>query len=93
MTAFAQAVDASAGGAFLTASGAGLLVGASLRAGVDAATATIRETDGSGRILAVLSAPAANDPDHFTPAYPVVYVGNIHVTLTGTAPKCIVYQA
>ena len=45
---YAVAVDASAGGAFLSGAGTRLLAGASLRAGADAATATIRETDGSG---------------------------------------------
>jgi hypothetical protein len=84
-----QAINASAGGAFLGGSAAGLvkgLAGARLVAGANAATAVIRETDGSGRILLSLSAPAANAVDESFPPAPIAFAGNVHVTLTGTTP-------
>lgn len=87
-----KAVDASAGGAFLTGAGVRQIGGASLRAGADAATATIRETDGAGRILAVLGA-GIGLTDHWNPGGPVAFSGNVHVTLTGTTPKCILLEA
>jgi hypothetical protein len=89
---FTQAVDASAGGAFLGASGQGQrkLAGARLAAGADAATMTIREGSGAGRILAKLGA-AAGLCDEFR--IPVMFSGNVHVTLTGTAPVALLYEA
>lgn len=88
---FVKAVDGSAGGTFLSGDGKRFLAGASLRAGADAATATIRETDGSGRILAVLGAGIGLS-DHLLPVGPIEFTAVVHVTLTGTAPKCILYE-
>jgi hypothetical protein len=87
-----QAIDVTAGGAFMAVAGVGKLAGASLRAaaGVDA-TMTIRETDGAGRILAVLSAPAKG-ADHFAPQEPVVYSGNVFVAIVGAGAEAIAYQ-
>lgn len=85
-----RAIDASAGGA-VGAVATGKLCGVRLVAGADAATATIREVDGSGAILAKLSCPAANDADEFAPPVPVLYQTALHVTLTGTSPVCLVY--
>jgi hypothetical protein len=88
-----KAVDVSAGGAFLACGTAnsGRLAGASLRAAAAAATLTIRETDGSGRILAVLAA-AANASDHWTPGGDVHFQGNVHATVTGAAAVAIAYE-
>lgn len=86
----AAVIDASAGGAFLSQTGVTqVLRGVRLRAGADAATATVRETDGSGRILAVLGAAAglADEQD-----IPVTFLGNVHVTTTGTSPKVLLFQ-
>lgn len=88
---YVRAVDGSAGGAFLAGDGKRLLAGATLLAGADAATAIIRETDGSGRILGVLGA-GIGLTDHWVPPGPVEFTATIHVTLTGTAPKCILYE-
>lgn len=89
-----QAVDASAGGAFLGAAGQGtrLLGGARLVAAAAVATAIIRETDGSGRILAKLSAPI-NEADDFMPVRPVAYTGMVHVTITGAGAVVNLYEA
>lgn len=88
-----RAINASAGGTFLsTGTAPGYLAGASLRAAAANATATIRETDGAGRILSVLAAPA-NGADHFVPLGPVFYTGAIHVTVTGAGAEIIVYGA
>lgn len=88
-----QAVDGSAGGAFLAVqTGAqGFLGGARLCAGADAATATIRELNGSGRILAKLGA-GIGQGDEFMPTDAVPYTTNVHVTTTGTSPVVILYQ-
>lgn len=88
-----KAVDVSAGGAFLATSGAaiGRLGGASLTAAAAAATLIIRETDGSGRKLAVLNAPVG-DSSHWTPARDVAYQGQIHVTLTGAGAQALAYE-
>lgn len=86
-----QIIDASAAGAFLSGGGnlRKTLAGARLVAGVDDATAVIRETDGSGRVLATLSALEATADET---GLPVEFTGNVHVTLTGTAPACYLYQ-
>lgn len=84
-----QVTDASAGGAFLTASGRAHFSGARLRAGADAATATIRETDGSGRILCVLGAGIGACSDSMAE---VAYTGNVFVEKTGTSPVILLYQ-
>lgn len=88
-----KSVNASAGGAFLggIAGQSYRLTGARLVGGSNAATATIREVDGSGRILVVLAA-AAGAADDFEPAEGVDYVGNVHVTLTGTAPTLHLFE-
>lgn len=65
------------------------MIGARLVAGSAAATATIRETDGSGTILAELSAPAAAATDEFV--IPVTFRQKVHVTLAGTGAACVVY--
>lgn len=85
-------VDASAGGAFLTlpAGQSGQLTGAKLTAAAAAASATIRETDGAGRILCKLGAVvgASDNLDH-----PINYVGNVHVTMVGAAAQLNLFQA
>jgi hypothetical protein len=87
-----RAIDASAGGDFSVGPGTRGLGGASLRAAAAAATATIRETDGSGRILAVLNA-AIQGTDHWTPLQPVDFVGKINVVVTGASAVLILYEA
>lgn len=88
-----KSIDASAGGAFL-AGAAGQsyrLAGARLVAGADVATAVIRETNGAGRVLLRLSAPATT-ADECMPAEGIDFVGNVHVTLTGTAPQLSLFE-
>ena len=86
-----QPVNVTAGGAFTRSTGTETrhLSKVSLLAAAGAATAIIRQTDGSGNILAVLGA-AAGLADHWEG--PVPYVGTFHVTLTGTPTACIVYE-
>lgn len=85
MRAATNSVNVSAGGAFLAQTGSeGVrksLAGARLTAGAAAAaTLTIQETDGSGRILYSLAAPqgAADEA-----TIPVQFTGNIFVTIAG----------
>lgn len=87
-----RSVDASAGGAFLAVETgqSAQLAGATLAAGSGAvATAIIRETDGSGRILCKLAA-LASDTVHLL--HPVDYTGNVHVTMTGAGAQLNLYQ-
>lgn len=70
----------------------GYLAGARLKAGADAATAVLRETNGSGRILAVLGA-GIGLCDEFMPPKPVTYRTAVFVTLTGTSPILNLFQA
>ena len=86
-----QAVDASAGGAFLAGKGILNLAGASLRGAGVAAVATIREGNVGGRILAVLGA-AAGGTDHFQPQRPIQYSGNVWVVVAGAGAEVILYQ-
>lgn len=88
-----RSIDATAGGAFL-AGAAGQsyrLAGARLVAGSDVATAIIRETNGAGRTLLKLSAPA-NSADECMPAEGIDFAGNVHVTVTGTAPQLSLFE-
>lgn len=87
-------VNASAGGTFLdnTAGGSGLtavLSGVRLRAGADAATATVKETDTNGRILAVLGAGIGLTDEQLIP---VSYIGKVFVVTTGTTPVVLLFQ-
>lgn len=83
-------IDASAGGAFLTATGRPVLGGARLVAGAAAdATAIVRETNGSGRVLCSLAALAKTSDE----AMPMVqYTGNVHVTVVGAGATVLLYQ-
>lgn len=88
-----QSVDASVTGAYLavaTGQVAGL-AGARLVAAAAAATAIIRETDGSGRVLAKLSA-AVNGFDELRPMRPIAYTGNVHVTVAGAGAVVNLFQ-
>lgn len=86
-----RSVDASVTGAFLPveAGQTAQIAGATLAAAAAAATAIIRETDGSGRILCKLAA-VVGDTAHLH--HPLDYVGNIHVTVTGAGAQLNVYQ-
>lgn len=89
---FSQARDVSAGGAFgVAGEGTKYLAGARVKAGADAATVVIRETNGSGRILAVLGA-GIGLCDEWRPTKPVAYTAIYFVTTTGTAPIVIAYE-
>ena len=66
------------------------LVGVRLVAGGAAATAVVRETDGSGAILFELSA-VANTTDESR--IPVLFKQKIHVTLSGAGATCAAYVA
>lgn len=82
-----QSVDASTTGTYLSGSGTMGLAGARLAAGAGAvATAIIRETDGSGRILAKLACPA-NESDEFRPLRPVAFSTVVHVTIAGAGAQ------
>lgn len=85
------AVAGNATGEFLNVQGNGGLVGGVLQAAAAAATAIIRETDGSGRVLAYLAA-AANGVDRFNFDQPISYQGKVHVTLTGAGAAFVLYQ-
>jgi hypothetical protein len=85
-----QAINASTTGTYLVGQGTLGIAGARLVAAAAAATATIRETDGSGRILAVLSAPVEG-ADEWGPAAPVAYHGQVHVTVAGAGAQVFLY--
>jgi hypothetical protein len=71
-------------------SGPGLLVGAVLAGGSDAATLILYDnTAGSGTILCKLAA-AAGTTAVFCPAVPIVCGVGIYAALTGTAPSASV---
>lgn len=78
LSATGDAIDLGTGGANATAG----LGGARLVAAAANATAVLRETDGSGRVLARLSA-LANSADELTPARPIAFKGKVHATITG----------
>lgn len=89
-------INASAGGAFLTAHAQAtnqpqVLAGARLVAGDAAdATAVIRETDGSGRILMVLAAGQGTADES---CLPLLFRGNVHVTVTGADAVVLLFSA
>lgn len=58
------------------------LAWARLQAAAANATAVIRETDGSGRVLARLSCVPNTDTELQLPR-PIAYQGKVHVTLAG----------
>lgn len=89
-----KSIDASTTGAYMSGKAGQIyqLAGARLVAGSDAALAVIRETNGSGRELVRLSAGAANGVDEFMPLAGIDFAGNLHVTLTGTAPKLYLFE-
>lgn len=63
----------------------GMVTALNLTAGVDAATAVVRDGDGSGTIIASLSAAAGTSQPESFPAG-MIFTAGLHVTLTGTAP-------
>lgn len=71
-------------------SGAGLLFGACLLGGADAATAVIR-TGGSGGTIVGSIGVAAGISANWTPADGAISFSNLHVTITGTTPKFTAY--
>ncbi len=83
-------VNASAGGAFLVATGRPVLQAGRLVAAAADAVATIRETDGSGRTLMKLSAAAGTADESLLSAQ---YAGQVHVTITGAGAVLLLYQA
>jgi hypothetical protein len=85
-----NAVNASAGGTFLVATGRPVMAGARLVAGSGAAaTAVIRETDGSGRILCSLAAGQGTADESVAH---VQYTGQVHVTIAGAGATLLLYQ-
>lgn len=64
------------------------MVGARLAGGSAASSAIIRETDGSGEILAELKC-AANEADECR--IPTAFRRKLHVTLAGAGASCVVY--
>lgn len=86
------AIPISGTGTVFTGAGQSMaLGGASLRPAAAIATLTLRETDGSGRILAILAAPANGPCDHFQPQKPVQFAGVVHATLSGAGADAVVY--
>ena len=63
----------------------GMVTSFTLTAGVDAATAVVREGGASGRIVATISALGATSRQVIYPAG-LIYFGGLHLTLTGSAP-------
>lgn len=84
LTATGDAIDMN------DANGVAGLGGARLTAAAANATAVLRETDGSGRILARLSA-VINSADEFRPAKPVAFKGKVHATIAGAGAALSVY--
>lgn len=90
-----QSIDASTTGAYLAGGASGQvkgLAGARLTAAAANATAIIRETNGSGRVLAALAA-AANTADELAPASPIAFAGNVHVTIAGAGAQLNLFEA
>lgn len=90
-----QSVAANSTAAYLSGGSTGLvkgLAGARLAAAAATALAVIRETDGSGRVLAVLTC-VANTADEFMPQRPVAFVGNVHVTISGAGAQLNLFEA
>ena len=88
-----QVIDVSAAGAgtaYLDASTAVRgLGGATLVSAGAAATMKIQETNGSGRVLAMLSA-AIGTSDHYTPFEPIVFQGQLFITVTGASATALI---
>lgn len=70
--------------------GAHMMVGARLATAAAGGTCVLRETDGSGTVLAELTAPA-NGSDEVT--IPVTFTRKIHATLVGVGATAMVYIA
>ncbi len=66
------------------------LGGARLTAAAATATAVLRETDGSGRVLARLTA-VANTSDELSPEKPIAFKGKVHATITGAGALLSVF--
>jgi hypothetical protein len=88
-----RAVNVSAGGEFLAVTGSEnqskKLAGARLCAGSTAATMTVRETDGSGRILYALAALTGTADGV---ELPCDFIGKINVTIAGTGAVGHVFE-
>lgn len=88
-----QSVEVSATGDAIDLGNANVtagLGGARLTAASATATAVLRETDGSGRVLARLTA-VANTADELAPAKPIAFKGKVHATITGTGALLSVF--
>ena len=68
----------------------GTLLGVELIAGADTATLVLREVDGSGAVIARLSAPANTTAAIEVPR---TFKTAIHATFTGTGPNAVVVVA
>ncbi len=87
-----KSIDASTTGAFMIQASVGqsaVLGGARLAAAAAAASAVIRETDGSGRILYKLTA-VINGADECR--IPVSFVDRVHVTVTGAGAQVNIFE-
>ena len=71
-------------------SGVGILYGACLLGGSDAATAVIR-TGGSGGTIVGSIGVAAGISSDWTPGNGSISFSNLHVTITGTTPTFTAY--
>lgn len=69
--------------------GVGSIVGASLLAGADAATAVIRTGGSGGTVIASLGVGIGLS-QQWSPNFQVAY-SDLHVTITGTTPKFTAY--
>ena len=83
-----RAFRINATGAAFTGVGTGVMAGVHLTAAAAAATAVVREVDGSGAILAVLAAPVNGADRH---ELPTAFTTAVHVTLSGAGADCVVY--
>jgi len=81
----------AASGAFVAA-GPGLVYGATLTAGSDAATAILYDnTAGSGTVILKLGAATAGTTTSISIPNGVAFGVGCYVALTGTAPSCSVF--
>lgn len=86
----ARAISRTSNGQIIT--GAGVLKGAGLCAGVDAATATFYDgTDNTGAVLGKLGAGIGLSAPETLPADGVAFMVGVYVEVTGTAPRVTAY--
>lgn len=88
----APAVSATRTDSGALRAGAGLLFGAGLAAGADAATATFHDgTDNTGPVIAKLSAAANTSAAPLSIPGGITFATGLYVAVTGTSPRVNAY--